>query len=103
MTIQEFLDALTGTRSKGYQPYLVAEAHRQLIRLKSPAGDEHCPITAVYECYTGHTYPPAAVYSTLEHLGLDPEDAYTIVMAVDGQPDEPIVRHQLLAALALTD
>ena len=103
MTIKEFLDALTGTRSKGYQPYLVAAAHSQLIRLKSPAGDEHCPITAVYECYTGHTYPPAAVYSTLEHLGLDPEDAYTIVMAVDGQPDEPFVRHQLLAALALTD
>ena len=52
MTIKEFLGALTGTRSKGYQPYLVAQAHRQLIRLKSPAGDEHCPITAVYECYT---------------------------------------------------
>ena len=103
MTIQEFLDALTTTRMQGYQPYLVAEAHRQLIRLKSPAGDEHCPITAVYECYTGHTYPPTAVYSTLECLGLDPDDAYRIVMAVDGQPDEPIVRHQLLTALALTD
>jgi hypothetical protein len=75
----------------------------QTIRLKSPAGTEHCPITAVYECCTGQTYPPAAVYSTLERLGLDPDDAYTIVMAADGQTDEPIIRHQLLAALALSD
>jgi len=102
MTIQEFLDALTATRKCGYRPYLVAEAYGQTIRLKSPAGAEHCPITAVYECYTGETCPPAAVYSTLKSLGLDPDDAYTIAAAADGQTDEPILRHQLLSALALS-
>jgi hypothetical protein len=103
MTMQEFLDALTAMRARGYHPYLFAEAYGQTIRLKSPAGAEHCPITAVYECCTGQTYPPAAVYSTLERLGLDPEDAYTIVTAADGPTDEPIIRQQLLAALALSD
>jgi hypothetical protein len=103
MTINQFLDALTAARGRGYQPYLVTEAYGQTIRLKSPAGAEHCPITAVYECATGQTYPPVAVYSTLEDLGLDPEDAYTIVTAADGQIDEPIIRQQLLAALALPD
>ena len=101
MTIQEFLDALIATRKGGYQPYLVAEAYGQTIRLKSPAGAEHCPITAVYECYTGQTCPPAAVYSTLKSLGLDPDDAFAIAAAADGQTDEPILRHQLLSALAL--
>jgi hypothetical protein len=103
MTLQEFLDALTALRARGYQPYLVAAAYGQTIRLKSPAGVDHCPITAVYECATGQTCLPAAVYSTLECLGLDPDDAYTIVTAADGQTDEPIIRHQLLAALALSD
>ena len=78
MTINEFLDALTATRDRGYQPYLVAEAYGQTIRLKSPAGAEHCPNTAVYECATGQTYPPAAVYSTLDRLGLNLDDAYTL-------------------------
>jgi hypothetical protein len=103
MTMQEFLDALTAMRARGYQPYLVAEAYGQTIRLTSPAGAEHCPITAVYECSTGQACPPAAVYSTLERLGLDPDHAYTIVTAADGQTAEPIIRHQLLAALALSD
>ena len=71
MTMQEFLDTLTAISARGYQPYLVAEAYGQTIRLKSPAGAEHCPITAVYECSTGQTCPPAAVYSTLERLGLE--------------------------------
>jgi hypothetical protein len=102
MTIQEFLDALIATRKGGYQPYLVAEAYGQTIRLRSPAGAEHCPITAVYECYTGQMCPPAAVYSTLKSLGLDPDDAYTIAAAADGQTDELILRHQLLSALALS-
>jgi hypothetical protein len=100
--MQEFLDTLTAMSARGYQPYLVAEAYGQTIRLKSPAGAEHCPITTVYECSTGQTCPPAAVYSTLERLGLDPDDAYTIVTAADGQTDEPIIRHQLLTALALS-
>jgi hypothetical protein len=103
MTMQEFVDALTALSARGYQPYLVAEAYGQTIRLKSPAGADHCPITAVYECATGQTCPPAAVYSTLERLGLDLDDAYTIVTAADGQTDEPLIRHQLLAALALSD
>jgi hypothetical protein len=63
MTMQEFLDTLTALSARGYHPYLVAEAYGQTIRLKSPAGTEHCPITAVYECATGQTCPPAAVYS----------------------------------------
>jgi hypothetical protein len=46
--------------------------------------------------------PPAAVYSTLKSLGLDPDDAYTIAAAADGQTDELILRHQLLSALALS-
>jgi hypothetical protein len=94
---------LTALRARGYQPYLVAEAYGQTIRLKSPVGAEHCPITVVYECSTGQACPPAAVYSTLKRLELDPDDAYTIVTAADGQTDEPIIRHQLLAALALSD
>jgi hypothetical protein len=102
MTMQEFFDALTAMRARGYQPYLVAEAYGQIIRLKSPAGADHCPITAVYECATGQTCPPAAVYSTLVRLGLDRDDAYTLVAAADGQTDEPLIRHQLLAALALS-
>jgi hypothetical protein len=102
MTMQEFLDTLTALRAHGYQPYLVAEAYGQTIRLKSPAGADHCPITAVYECSSGQTCPPAAVYSTLARLGLDRDDAYTIVTAADGQTDEPIIRHQLLTALALS-
>jgi hypothetical protein len=65
MTMQECFDALTAMRARGYQPYLVAEAYGQIICLKSPAGADHCPMTAVYACATGQTCPPAAVYSTL--------------------------------------
>src|SRR5262245_18251995 len=102
MTIQEFLDALIVTRKGGYQPYLVTEAYGQTIRLRSPSGAEHWPITAVYECYTGQMCPPAALYSTLKSLGLDPDDAYTIAAAAVGQTDELILRYQLLSALALS-
>jgi hypothetical protein len=103
MTIQEFLDALQVTRAAGYRPYFAAQSSRQLIRLKSPTGAEHCLITAVCERYTGQTYPPMAVYSIMERLGLDPDDAYTIVAAADGHGSIPLVRQQLLTALAPLD
>jgi hypothetical protein len=103
MTIQEFIDALQVTRAAGYRPYLAAQSSKQLIRLKSPTGAEHCPITAVCERYTGQTYPPMAVYSIIESLGLDPDDAYTIVAAADGHTSIPCVRQQLLTALAPLD
>ena len=103
MTLQEFFDALTVTRADGYRPSLVTESSRQLIRLTSPAGDEHCPMTAVCEHDTGQTFPPTAVYSSLMHVGLDPDDAYTIAAAADGQDGEPGLRQQLLAALAPLD
>jgi hypothetical protein len=103
MTIPEFIDALKVTRADGYHPYLVTQSSRQLIRLKSPSGAEHCPITAVCERYTGETYPPMAVYSIMESLELDPDDAYTIVAAADGHGSIPLVRQQLLTALAPLD
>jgi hypothetical protein len=103
MTIQEFFDALTVTRADGYRPYLVTESCRQLIRLTSPAGDEHCPITAVCERYTGQTFPPTAVYSSLTRLGLDPDDAYSIAAAADGQESVPSMRQQMLTVLAPLD
>jgi hypothetical protein len=103
MTLQEFFDALRVTRADGYRPYLVTESCRQLIRLTSPAGAEHCPMTAVCERYTGQTFPPTAVYSSLTRLGLDLDDAYTIAAAADGQSHVPLMRQQLLAALAPLD
>jgi hypothetical protein len=103
MTLQEFFDALKVVRAAGYRPYLVAQSSRQMIRLTSPTGDEHCPITAVCECYTGQTFPPTAVYASLARLGLDPDDAYTIAAAADGQSNVPFLRQQMLAALALLD
>lgn len=36
-------------------------------------------------------------------LGLDPDDAYAIAAAADGRADDPLLRQQLLAALALLD
>jgi hypothetical protein len=103
MTIPEFMDALKVTRANGYHPYVTAQSSRHIIRLKSPTGAEHCPITAVYERYMGETYPPMAVYSIMERLGLDPDDAYTIVAAADGHGSLPLVRQQLLTALAPLD
>jgi hypothetical protein len=41
-----------------------------------------------------------AVYSTLERLGLSPDDAYTIAAATDGQSGTPALRQQILVALA---
>jgi hypothetical protein len=103
MTIHEFLDALKDTRAAGYQPYLVTQSSRQIVRLKSPTGAEHCPITAVCERCTGQTYPPTAIYSIIECLGLDPHDAYIIAAAADGDVSVPLVRQQLLTALAPLD
>jgi hypothetical protein len=103
MTIHEFLEALKATREDGYRAYLVAEPYGQAIRLKSPKGHEHCPLTAMCEHHTGQTFPPAAVYSTFESLGLSPDDAYTLTAAADLQAAEPLLRHQLLTALALRE
>jgi hypothetical protein len=103
MTIPEFFDALTAARADGYRPYLVAQSCRQRIRLTSPRGDEHCPITAVYEHATRQTFPPMAVYAAMHPLGLDPDDAYAIAAAADGRADDPLLRQQLLTALALLD
>ncbi len=103
MTVQEFFDALTLTRADGYRPYLVTEACRQMIRLKSPAGAEHCPMTAVCERNTGQTFPPTAAYSSLQRLRLDPDEAYTIAAVADGKSHVPLMRQQMLAALALLD
>jgi hypothetical protein len=100
MTIHEFFDALKATREDGYQPYIATLPSRQIIRLKSPTGAEHCPITAVYEHSTGQIYPPMAIYSIMGRLGLDPDDAYTIAAAADGDVSVPLVRQQLLTALA---
>ena len=101
MTIQEFFDALKETRRAGYQPYITIKSSRQVIRLTSPTGGEHCPITAVCEHRTGQTYPPMTVYSIMEQLGLDPDDAYVIAAAADGDVNSaPLVRQQLLRALA---
>jgi hypothetical protein len=97
--MQEFIDALKVTRADGIHPYLVTQSSRQLIRLKSPSGAEHCPITAVCERYTGQTYPPMAIYSIMESLGLEPDDAYTIAAAADGHLSGPLMRQQLLTAL----
>jgi hypothetical protein len=103
MTLQEFFDALKVVRAAGYRPYLVAQSSRQLIRLTSPTGAEHCPITAVCERHTGQTFPPLAIYSIIERLGLDPDDAYTIAAAADGQASVLPIREQLLTALAPLD
>jgi hypothetical protein len=103
MTIQEFFDALKATRAAGYQPYVAMQSSRHVIRLKSPTGGEHCPITAVCERYTGQTYPPMAIYSIVDRLGLDPDDAYIIAAAADGDVSVPLVRQQLLSALALRE
>jgi hypothetical protein len=101
MTIQEFFEALTTARAAGYRAYLVAMPYGQAVRLTSPTGHEHCPITAVYEHQTGQTFSPAAVYSTHASLGLSADDAYALTAAADLQGTEPMLRHQLLTALAL--
>jgi hypothetical protein len=103
MTIKEFLEALQETKEVGYRPYLVPRSYGQTIRLESPAGHEHCPITAVCEWQTGQTFPPTAVYSVFESLGLSPDDAYTIVAAADVHTVEPILRQQILVALTLQE
>ena len=103
MTIKEFLEALKEAKEVGYRPYLVSEPYGQTIRLKSPTGNEHCPITAVCERQTGQTFPPAAVYSTIESLGLSPDDAYTIAAVADANAVEPSLRRQILMALTLRE
>jgi hypothetical protein len=103
MTVQEFLEALKQARDVGYRPYLVSKPYGRTIRLESPAGDEHCPITAVCECQTGQTFPPAAVYSAIESLGLSPDDAYTIAAVADVHTVEPILRQHILMALTLRE
>jgi hypothetical protein len=103
MTIAAFLAALEALRPAGYRPYVAAESYGPAIRLESPAGHEHCPITAVCAHRTGKIFPPVAVYSTLESLGLSPDDAYALSAAADLQAAEPLLRHQLLTALALRE
>jgi hypothetical protein len=103
MTVQEFLEALKEVRAVGYRPYLVSKPYGQTIRLRSPAGDEHCPITAVCERQTGQTFPPADVYSALESLGLSPDDAYSIATVADVPTIEPVLRQQILVALTLPE
>jgi hypothetical protein len=103
MTIHEFFEALKAAKEGGYRAYLVAELYGQAVRLQSPRGYEHCPLTAVCEHHTGQTFPPAAVYSTCESLGLSPDDAYALTAAADLQAAEPRLRHQLLAILALRE
>jgi hypothetical protein len=103
MTIHKFFEALKAARKDGYRAYLVAESYGQAVRLQSPGGHEHCPLTAVCEHHTGQTFPPAAVYSTHESLGLSPDDAYTLTAAADLQAAEPVLRHQLLTALGLRE
>ena len=103
MTIKEFLEALKKAKTVGYRPYLVSKPYGQTIRLKSPAGNEHCPITAVCECQTGQTFPPASVYSAIESLGLSPDDAYTIATVADVHTAEPALRQQILTALTLPE
>jgi hypothetical protein len=41
-----------------------------------------------------------AIYSIVERLGLDPDDAYSIAAAADGDGSVPLARQQLLKALA---
>jgi hypothetical protein len=101
MTVSEFLAALATMPAAGYHPYLALEPYGPAIRLKSRAGEEYCPITAVCAHRTGKIFPPGAVYSTIESLGLSPDDAYALTAASDLQAAEPDLRHQLLAALAL--
>ena len=101
MTVSEFLAALATLRAAGYHPYLALKPYGPAIRLKSTTGEEYCPITAVCAHRTGKIFPPAGVYSTLESLGLSPDDAYALAAAADLQAAEPRLRHQLLAALAL--
>jgi hypothetical protein len=103
MTIQEFLQALQHMPAVGYRPFMASKPFGQAIRLMSPAGAEHCPITAVCEHHTGQTLPPTAVYSALDRLGLSPDDAYTIAAAADVQAIEPVLRTQILHALRLQE
>jgi hypothetical protein len=101
MTVSEFLAVLATMRAAGYRPYFAPEPYGPAIRLKSPAGVEYCPITAVCAHRTGQDFPPVAVYSTVESLGLSPDDAYALSAAADLQGAEPCLRRQMLAALAL--
>jgi hypothetical protein len=103
MTIHEFLEALKDVKAVGYRPYMVSKTYGQAIRLESPAGAEHCPITAVCERHTGQTLPTTAVYSSLDLVGLSPDDAYAIAAATDSQALEPLLRAQILAALGLQE
>jgi len=57
MTVSAFLAALASLRATGYAPYLAPEPYGPAIRLTSPAGDECCPITAVYAHRTGKMCP----------------------------------------------
>jgi hypothetical protein len=81
MTVSAFLAALAGLRAAGYAPYVAPEPSGPAIRLTSPAGDQYCPITAVYAHRTGKMCPPGGVYSTIEHLRLSPDDAYALTAA----------------------
>jgi hypothetical protein len=90
-------------RAAGYAPYVAQEPSGPAIRLTSPAGDEYCPFTAVYGHCTGRNCPPARSYSSIEHLGLSPYDAYALTTAADLRAAEPHLRSRLLAALALEE
>ena len=93
---------------KGWDAKRLAYVQEALDTAAERPGAPHTTSRAVWrarfskECRAREA-PPTAVYSSLERLGLDPDEAYTIAAAADGQDSVPLMRQQLLTALALLD
>ena len=99
MELLEFLQGLRHVKHAGYQIYTIQGMWGEMIRLKSPQGDEHCFVTAVCAVRTGLVFSFHAANLAAVTLGVPYALAKQLAGASDGEPTTLALRQQCLDAL----
>lgn len=101
MDLPEFLQALPHVKAAGYSLYTVQGMWGNIVRLRSPNGDEHCFITAVCAVNTGLVFSFHAANLAAVTLGIPYALAKELAAASDGEPAAQVLRQQCLAMLGV--